>query len=249
MRRRHFDTFGQQDARGRVHVHRRRRPGRTSPTSCSASRTAARLRSATPTSSCADRSLESYVNDDWRLSPSLTLNLGVRWEYESPLTEKLGRLVNLDIDVRLRGGGARSSPATRWARSPGPSYPASLVRADPRGVQPRLGLAWRPVAGSSLVIRAGYGVYRNTNVYQSIALAMAQQPPLSKAVNVGELARNAAHARQWLHRRRRRARRTPSPSIRTCASASRRTGRCPRSAICRRRSPSSPPISARPATG
>ena len=31
--------------------------------------------------------LDSYVNDDWRLSPSLTLNLGVRWEYEAPLTE------------------------------------------------------------------------------------------------------------------------------------------------------------------
>jgi hypothetical protein len=44
-------------------------------------------------------------------------------------------------------------------------------------------MAWRPVGGSSLVIRAAYGVYRNTNVYQSIALAMAQQPPLSKAVN------------------------------------------------------------------
>ena len=44
-------------------------------------------------------------------------------------------------------------------------------------------MAWRPVAGSSLVVRAGYGVYRNTNVYQSIALAMAQQPPLSKTVN------------------------------------------------------------------
>jgi hypothetical protein len=126
--------------------------------------------------------LESYFNDDWRLSPSLTLNLGVRWEYESPLTEKFGRLVNLDVT----SGFAAVAPVI--ASDPvgsltGTRYPASLVHGDPGGMQPRLGLAWRPVGGSSLVIRAGYGVYRNTNVYQSIALAMAQQPPLSKAVN------------------------------------------------------------------
>ena len=58
------------------------------------------------------------------------------------------------------------------------------MRPDRRGVQPRLGVAWRPVPGSSLVVRGGYGVYRNTNVYQSIAMLLAQQPPLSKAFSV-----------------------------------------------------------------
>ena len=38
-----------------------------------------------------------YVNDDWRVSPGLTVNFGVRWEYNSPLVEKYNRLVNLDI--------------------------------------------------------------------------------------------------------------------------------------------------------
>ena len=37
-------------------------------------------------------------------------------------------------------------------------------------------------AGSSLVVRAGYGIYRNTSVYQSIAMLLAQQPPLSKTL-------------------------------------------------------------------
>jgi hypothetical protein len=73
------------------------------------------------------------------------------------------------------------SPAIRLARSPASD---SLMRADPRGIQPRLGAAWRPVPGSSLVVRAGYGVYRNTNVYQPIATLMAQQPPLSKTLSV-----------------------------------------------------------------
>jgi hypothetical protein len=49
---------------------------------------------------------------------------------------------------------------------------------------PRLGVAWRPIPGSSLVVRGGYGIYRNTNVYQSLALLLAQQAPLSAAASV-----------------------------------------------------------------
>ena len=64
------------------------------------------------------------------------------------------------------------------------------MRPDRRGVQPRVGVAWRPIPGSSLVVRGGYGVYRNTNVYQSIALLLAQQPPLSKAFSVQNSAAN-----------------------------------------------------------
>jgi hypothetical protein len=38
----------------------------------------------------------AFINDDWHVRPSITLTLGVRWEYEAPI-EKYGRLVNLDI--------------------------------------------------------------------------------------------------------------------------------------------------------
>jgi hypothetical protein len=181
MRRRAYDTFDQQDARGVFNF-----DGSTTGSDFSDFLLGIPQSSAiafgNPDKFLRGSIVESYVNDDWRLSPSLTLNIGVRWEYESPLTERLGRLANLDIT----SGFAAAAPVL--ASDPvgaltGIRYPASLVRADARGFQPRLGLAWRPVAGSSLVIRAGYGVYRNTGVYQSIAMAMAQQPPLSKTVN------------------------------------------------------------------
>jgi hypothetical protein len=181
-RRRLYDAFGQQDARGVFSF-----TGSTTgsdfadfllgiPHSSSAA-------FGNPDKLLRGSVMEAYINDDYRVSPSLTLNLGVRWEYESPLTEEFGRLVNLDITP----GFAAAAPVL--ASDPigtltGTEYPSSLVRADPRGIQPRLGLAWRPVPGSSVVVRASYGVYRNTNVYQSIAMAMAQQPPLSKAVNL-----------------------------------------------------------------
>jgi hypothetical protein len=132
---------------------------------------------------------DAYVNDDWRISPSFTMIAGLRWEYETPMSERFGRLVNLDVAP----GFTAVTPVV--ATNPvgaltGARYPASLLRPDRRGVQPRLAVAWRPVPGSSLLIRAGYGVYRNTNVYQSIALLMAQQPPLSKAFNVQNTAAN-----------------------------------------------------------
>jgi trimeric autotransporter adhesin len=66
----------------------------------------------------------------------------------------------------------------------GQPYPNSLMRPDRFGIQPRVGLAWRPVPGSSLVVRAGYGVYRNTSVYQPITTLLAQQAPFSKAFAV-----------------------------------------------------------------
>ena len=50
-------------------------------------------------------------------------------------------------------------------------------------IQPRVAIAWRPFLGSSVIVRAGYGIYRNSNVYDSIATRMAQQPPLSVAVS------------------------------------------------------------------
>ncbi|HEX6464367.1 MAG TPA: carboxypeptidase-like regulatory domain-containing protein, partial [Vicinamibacterales bacterium] len=42
-------------------------------------------------------SYDAYFTDDWRVYPTLTLTLGVRWEYEAPFTERSGHLVNLDV--------------------------------------------------------------------------------------------------------------------------------------------------------
>jgi hypothetical protein len=117
--------------------------------------------------------LNAYVTDDWRLSPALTINAGIRWEYEAPFTESLGRLVNLNVS---HGFTAATQVVATAADS--------LLRPDRGGLQPRLALAWRPIPASSLIVRAGYGIYRNTSVYQSIALLMAQQPPLSKTFSV-----------------------------------------------------------------
>ena len=126
---------------------------------------------------------DAYVTDDWRVSPSLTLNVGMRWDYGAPVTEKYGRLVNLDITP----GFAAISPVV--AACPegiltGNQYPESLLAPEKTGFQPRLGLSWRPMLASSMVIRGGYGIYRDTSVYLPIAARMAQQSPLSKSLSL-----------------------------------------------------------------
>jgi hypothetical protein len=113
---------------------------------------------------------DAFVNDDWRVFPSLTINAGIRWEYSAPVDELYGRLVNLAIAPGF-------SAAT-------PVIGGSLLQPDRHGIEPRLGIAWRPFPASSTVIRAGYGVYYNTSVYQAIAIQMAQQAPLSRSLSV-----------------------------------------------------------------
>ena len=126
---------------------------------------------------------DAYFTDDWRMTPQFTLNAGMRWDYGAPITELYGRLVNLDITP----GFAAAEPVV--ANNPvgpltGQKYPDSLIRPDRRGFEPRVGIAWRPVSGSSLLVRGGYGIYDDTSVYQTIAQQMAQQAPLSKSLSV-----------------------------------------------------------------
>jgi hypothetical protein len=128
-------------------------------------------------------SYDAYFTDDWRVSAGFTLNAGVRWEYSSPIVEKYGRLVNLDI-ARSFGPEAPVLGSSPTGPLTGMQYPSSLVRPDKHGIQPRVALSWRPIFGSSLLIRAGYGVTYNTSVYNTIAIQMAQQSPLSKSLSV-----------------------------------------------------------------
>jgi trimeric autotransporter adhesin len=126
---------------------------------------------------------EAYFADDWRVKSNLTLNIGFRWEYSSPITELYGRLVNLDITPGFSAampvvGNQSVGSLTRR------TYADSLVDPDKSAFQPRIGFSWRPVTASSIVVRGGYGIYYNSSPYQSIAMQMAQQSPLSKSLSL-----------------------------------------------------------------
>ena len=126
---------------------------------------------------------DAYATDDWRISPQFSLNAGLRWEYGAPVTELKNRLANLDVAP----GFAAVAPVV--AGSPvgsltGQRYPRSLMRPDRSAIEPRIGIAWRPIPGSSMLVAAGYGVNDDTSVYQGIAIQMAQQAPFSRSLTV-----------------------------------------------------------------
>lgn len=124
---------------------------------------------------------DAYAADDWRVTPMFTINAGVRWEYGAPMTELYGRLVNLDVASGFQAVAPvlGSDPVGLLT---GQHYPSSLVRPDKTGIEPRIGISWRPIPASTIVIRAGYGIYHDTSVYLTPVLNLAQQAPLSKSV-------------------------------------------------------------------
>jgi hypothetical protein len=121
-----------------------------------------------------------YARDDFRVNPELSVNYGVRWEYGAPVTETKGRLVNLDTGTFF----SQAAQVVANNMQSGQAYPSSLVRPDKSGIGPNVSIAWRPISGSSLLVKSSYAINHDTSVYQAAALAMAQQAPLSTSLSV-----------------------------------------------------------------
>ena len=91
-----------------------------------------------------------YVQDDFKATSRLTLNLGVRYEYIGPWFEKYDHYSNFDIDA------SRTDPKLRLAKAGGIAD-RSTLRPDYNNFGPRAGFAYR--LGGRTVIRSGYGMY------------------------------------------------------------------------------------------
>ncbi len=86
-----------------------------------------------------------FVQDDVKVTPELTLNLGMRWAYTQPLIEKDNRQANFDLRT---GQQILAQDGDREGRA--------LYRSYKKGFEPRLGFAWRPE--DRWVVRGGYGI-------------------------------------------------------------------------------------------
>ena len=105
-----------------------------------------------------------FVQDDYRILPNLTLNLGMRYEYGTPIYEKYNRLSNYDI----------ATGTLLQATNPG-VINNSLVHPDPLNFAPRIGLAW--TAKPRLVIRSAYGMFYQHTFRQGRENLLAENPP------------------------------------------------------------------------
>ncbi len=113
-----------------------------------------------------------YGQDDWRVTDHLTLDLGGRWEYAAPFTEKYGHLSDLALGPNFSTAGVVT------AQNPG-NLPASLLSGHPENVAPRIGVAYRPWISHSLVVRTGYGIFYDESVYQNLVDNLVNQAPFA----------------------------------------------------------------------
>lgn len=134
-----------------------------------------------------------FVQDEWRIHPKVTLNLGLRYELITPFIEANDLLVNFDteyvdpsgkrgrfvvpnqstiasLDSRIVNYGVVTADQAGVGRA--------LVRTDKNNVAPRVGIAWRVTHRA--VIRGGYGVFYPTSAAQGI-----RDPIATNAFNQG----------------------------------------------------------------
>ena len=122
-----------------------------------------------------------FGQDDFRVLPNLTLNLGLRYEYFAPWHEKYGRIANLDIAPNF------SAVSVVTPAQPGlytGVFPSGLIQPDRNNFGPRTALAWKPWTRKNRVVRMGYGIYYNPGIYNQFMTRLAAQPPFAQSTTV-----------------------------------------------------------------
>ena len=110
----------------------------------------------------------AFVEDDYKVSARLTLNLGLRWEYNGVPYEKHDRLSIYDF---------ASNSLVRVGVSGAQPYRQQFTNFGPR-----IGFAYDPFGGGKTVVRGGFGIYYDQPT-TNIVLGLGSNPPFSAAVN------------------------------------------------------------------
>jgi hypothetical protein len=99
----------------------------------------------------------TYLQDEWRISPKLTLSLGVRYDFDIPRTERFNRLNWFNYDAASPISGQVPGYNLKGAMEYATSSNRSPYNGDYNNFQPRVGLAY--ALGNKTSLRAGYGIY------------------------------------------------------------------------------------------
>ncbi len=129
----------------------------------------------------------AFVQDDWKVTSRLTINMGVRWEYDGVLADKYGNLTNFWTSQILKGNsgsailgtGTNGSLPTSGGNFLGYVVPNNFVQfygqppagvlinnrslpvssGPPQNFGPRFGFAWQPTGSPRFAIRGGLGLF------------------------------------------------------------------------------------------
>lgn len=126
----------------------------------------------------------AFLQDNWKVNGRLTLNLGLRYDYQSPFRDENNQVSSVDFNYP---GGRFLTPnaaAVAAAHNPLIAYtPArDLVEPTRNAWQPRIGLSYRPFGNT--VIRSGYGIYFDSVEYNEYIFPVLNAPYAATSVAV-----------------------------------------------------------------
>ncbi len=142
---------------------------------------------------------EAYAQDDFRVSPRLTLSMGVRWSFFGQPSDSHGILDNFDPALYVAANAPKIDPATgNIIAGTGTNFATNGIivggKTSPFGDKiapnkykdfaPRLGLAWDPFGDQKTSIRAGYGIYYDSTLFGSYEQNTFANPPFVQSVNI-----------------------------------------------------------------
>jgi hypothetical protein len=138
-----------------------------------------------------------FIADDWKITPNLTLNVGVRHEIFGFPYEKNGFLVSYDYPAALATGLVQDGFlfASNFDESSVPGGSGlglkkagskSIIPNDYNNIMPRFGFAWAPLGGSRFVVRGGYGMFYE-RITAGFANSLRQSPPFFRELQLNNL--------------------------------------------------------------
>src|SRR5216684_2718228 len=115
-----------------------------------------------------------FVEDNWRVSPDLTLNLGLAWALVTPITEAQNRQANFDFASGkfYVAGSASFGDCSICVRSDGHVG----IQMDKSAFEPRIGVAWKPFGSQKTAIRGGYAIFHDSSWNQG-GQGLWENPP------------------------------------------------------------------------
>jgi hypothetical protein len=115
-----------------------------------------------------------FIEDNWRVTKNLTLDLGLAWALVTPITEAHNRQANFDFltGKYFIAGNVSLPDCSICVQSDGHVG----IQFDKTALEPRIGLAWRPFASEKTAVRAGYAIYHDSSWNQG-AQGLWENPP------------------------------------------------------------------------
>ncbi len=145
----------------------------------------------------------AFAQDDWRVRQDLTVNVGLRYELSTPISEKFGHwgafnptlgkfilsddkyVSNLPALVAAAGLTGQVGVARDFG------LPSTLVKTNWTNFAPRIGMAWRPRGGLRTVVRAGYGIFYASSMTNRIRASLGNVFPFGITQTFSKDSKNA----------------------------------------------------------